>query len=133
MLRMILGIVLIGHALAHGGLAAAPIPGDPDPKPGDFFTDIGRSWLFQRLGLSPDSVKKIGIVLVIFSTIGFILAGLGELGVFGLDKIWTTVTGISAIGSMILLVSFWHPWLILGILLDAGLLILLMLNKFPLK
>ncbi len=36
MLLTIFSLFLIAHALAHAGLAAAPIPGDPDPKPGAF-------------------------------------------------------------------------------------------------
>jgi hypothetical protein len=37
MLRTFFGLFLIAHAVAHAGLAAAPIPDNPDSKPGAFF------------------------------------------------------------------------------------------------
>ena len=130
-LRTIFGLFLIAHAVAQGGLAAAPIPNDPDSKPGAFFTEVTRSWLFQKLDLDVAIVRKIGIFLVILTVMGFILAGLGGLGVPGLNKIWGTTAGLSAGGSLILLILFWHPWLIVGILIDLGLFLVQILNKWP--
>ena len=130
-LRTIFGLFLIAHAVAHGGLAAAPIPDDQDPKPGAFFTEVSRSWLFQKLDLDAVIVRKIGIFLVILTVFGFIIAGLGGLGVLGLNKIWSTAAGLSAGVSLILLILFWHPWLIVGVLIDLGLLLVLFLNKWP--
>jgi len=131
MLRTIFGLFLIAHAVAHAGLAAAPIPDDPDPKPGTFFTEISRSWSFQKLRLDGAVVKKIGIILVILTVLGFIIAGLGGLGIPGLNKIWSTAAGLSAVVSLILLILFWHPWLIVGVLIDFGLFLVLFLNKWP--
>jgi len=131
MLRTFFGLFLIAHAVAHAGLAAAPIPDDPDPKPGAFFTEVSRSWLFQKLGLDGAVVKKIGIILVILTVLGFIIAGLGGLGISGLNKIWSTAAGLSAGVSLILLILFWHPWLIAGVLIDLGLFLVLFLNKWP--
>ena len=59
MLHTFFGLFLIAHAVAHAGLAAAPIPDNPDPKPGAFFTEIFRSWLFQKLELDGAVVRKI--------------------------------------------------------------------------
>lgn len=50
MLSTFFGLFLIAHALAHAGLAAAPIPDDPNSTPGAFFTDVNRSWLFLKIG-----------------------------------------------------------------------------------
>ena len=131
MLRTFFGLFLIAHAVAHAGLAAAPIPDDPDPKPGAFFTEVSRSWLFQKLGLDGAVVKKIGIILVILTVLGFIITGLGGLGISELNKIWSTAAGLSAGVSLILLILFWHPWLIAGVLIDLGLFLVLFLNKWP--
>lgn len=131
MLGTIFGLFLIAHAVAHAGLAAAPIPDDPDPKPGAFFTEVSRSWLFQKLELDAAIVRKIGIFLVSLTVLGFILAGLGGLGVPGLNKIWSTAAGLSAGLSLIFLILFWHPWLIVGVLIDFGLFLVLFLNKWP--
>ena len=131
MLRTIFGLFLIAHAVAHAGLAAAPIPKDPNPKPGAFFTEVSRSWLFQKLEVEGAITKKIGIILVILTVLGFILAGLGGLRIPGLNQIWSTTAGLSAGVSLVPLILFWHPWLFVGVLIDFGLLFLLFLNKWP--
>ena len=125
MVNVLFAIFLILHGLVHAGLFAAPDPNDPDSKPGAFFTSPERSWLLSRLGLNPSIVKWLGIILVVLATLGFVLAGLGVFGVPGLVGIWRTITVVSAIVSLLLLVLFWHPWLIVGLLIDAGLLIVL--------
>jgi hypothetical protein len=130
MLTGFISAFLIAHGVVHAILAAAPIPNDPSPKPGSFFTASTRSWLLSRLG-SDAVVKWTGIVLVALTTVGFILAGVGSLGVAGLSSIWRTLAVVSAIGSMLLLILFWHSWLVAGVLIDIGILILLLLAKWP--
>ena len=126
-MRTIFSLFLIAHA----GLAAAPIPGDPDPKPGAFFTEVTRSWLFQKLGLDPGFVRLVGIILVALSTLGFVLSGLGALGVPGLSEIWQAAAGLAAAFSLILLILFWHPWIIVGVLIDIGIVFLSLGGKWP--
>jgi hypothetical protein len=133
MLKILFSIFLIAHGLVHAGLAAAPIPNDPDAKPGAFFTAMERSWLLARFGLSASTVQWIGIFLVVLSTLGFVLAGLGGLGVPGLDTVWRTVAVVSAGISLLLLILFWHTWLISGVLIDIGILVLLLWVKWPLE
>jgi len=127
----LLGIFLIAHAIAHAGLTTAPDPSDPESTPGDFFTQKNRSWLFQRINLDSGFVQNIGRILVFISIAGFILAGLGGLGVPGLSQIWHGVAGTTAIISLILLILFWHPWLILGVVINIGLVIFMLLNTWP--
>ena len=131
MLMIALAIFLIAHGLVHAGLAAAPNPYDTDAKPGAFFTSPERSWLLLRLGLRPAAVQWIGIILVALATLGFVLAGFGVFGVSGLTTIWRTVAVFSSCVSLLLLVLFWHPWLIVGILIDVGILITLLWTKWP--
>lgn len=117
-MKILIAIFLIAHGLVHAGLAAAPDPKDPDEKAGAFFTSAKRSWLLSKLGLSPNAIQWIGIGLVSLSTIGFVLAGLGVFGVAGLDTIWRTIAIISAAISLLLLILFWHRWLVIGVLID---------------
>ena len=131
MLRTVLGIFLIGHGIAHAGLASAPDPSDSDTNPGAFFTQRGRSRLFQYLDLDPLLVQRTGVVLVVISSVGFILVGMGVLGVPGLKMIWQGLVLISAVTSLILLFLFWHPWIILGVVIDVGLIFLVVLNGWP--
>jgi hypothetical protein len=131
MLRTIFGIFLIGHGIAHAGLASAPDPSESDSSPGAFFTQKGRSRLFQHLDLDPILVQRLGIILVVISIVGFILSGLGILGIPGLKMIWQGLVPITAIASLILLILFWHPWIILGVVIDVGLILLTVLNSWP--
>ncbi len=131
MLKTILALFLIAYGLVPAGLAAAPNPNDPDEKPGAFFTSISRSWLLPRFGLNASAVQWIGIILVALATLGFVLAGLGVFGVSGLTAVWRTVAVVSFGVSLMLLVLFWHPWLVVGVLLDVGLLIALLWAKWP--
>ena len=132
MIWMILAVFLIAHGLVHAGLTAAPNPADPDTKPGAFFTAAERSWLLPRLGFSPPMVKWTGILLVALATLGFVLAGLGIFGVPGLSAVWWAVAAASAGVSLLLLILFWHPWLLVGMLIDVGIIvgILIILLRF---
>jgi len=131
MLRIILGVFIIAHGLVHTILAIAPNPADPEAKPGAFFTTVERSWLLPQLGLSTSAVQWIGVILVAASTVGFVLAGVGILGVPGLVTVWRTVAIISACSSLLLLIIFWHPWLPIGVLIDIAILVALLWVKWP--
>ena len=131
MLRTILGIFLIGHGIAHAGLASAPDPSESNSTLGAFFTQKGRSRLFQYLDLDPILVQRTGIALVVISIMGFILTGMGILGVPGLAMIWQGLVFVSSLASLMLLILFWHPWIILGVVIDIGLILLVVLNSWP--
>ena len=130
-MKIILGVLLIAHGLVHTGLAAAPNPADPDAQPLAFFTTVGRSWLFSRVGMTPNSVKWIGFSLVGLATLGFVLAGIGILSSGGLNTIWRPCAAFSSFVSLLLLVLFWHPWLPVGILIDLATMAVVFWNKVP--
>lgn len=133
MLKITLAIFLIAHGLVHTILAVAPNPNDPDAKPGSFFTAVDRSWLLPQLGLSATTIRWTGIILVALSTVGFVLAGLGILGVPGVTEIWRSLAVVSACVSLLLLILFWHKWLIIGVLIDCSILIALLWVSWPSK
>ena len=131
MLKTILAIFIIAHGLVHAILAVAPNPSDPDARPGAFFTAEGRSWLLPQIGLKAPTIQWIGIILVALSTLGFFLAGLGIFGVTGLSIIWRTIAVLSASISLLLLITFWHRWLPVGVLIDVVTLATLIWAKWP--
>lgn len=130
-MKIIIGLFLIAHGLVHVGLAAAPDPNESESKPGAFFTAPQRSWLLPQLGLKPAAIRRIGILLVVFTTLGFVLAGLGVFGVPGLAELWRTSAVVSAVLSLLLLLLFWHPWIILGVLIDVGIIFSLVWADWP--
>ena len=83
------------------------------------------------MGLKAAAVQWIGIILVALATLGFVLAGLGVFGVPGLVAIWRTVAVVSACLSLLLLITFWHPWLVVGVLIDIGILVALLWLDWP--
>ncbi len=130
-MKLLLAVFLILHGLVHAGLAAAPIPNDTDSNPGAFFTATTRSWLLPSLGLNDTAVQWFGIILVVLTTLGFVLAGLGVLGVPGFSTAWRTIAVVSAGVSLLLLIVFWHPWLVVGVLIDIGILVALLWLDWP--
>ena len=131
MIRIVWGIFLIAHGLVHAILAIAPDPNDHQPKTGAFFTTTKRSWLLPQLGFGESAVRWIGLILVTLSTLGFILAGLGVLGVPGLQSIWLILAVISSCISLLLLILFWHLWLLVGILIDIAVVLTLTWLQWP--
>jgi uncharacterized membrane protein YraQ (UPF0718 family) len=123
MLSTIIGVFLIAHGVVHAILATAPIPKDPDSKPGAFFAVTKRSWLLRGLGLPDDVTKWMGISLVVAATLTFVLSGSGVLGVPVLNGIWQTLVVIAAGISMMLLILFWHSWLFVGFVINALILV----------
>ena len=75
--------------------------------------------------LSREIFKNFGIILVVVSTLGFVLTGLGIFGVAGLDGIWRGAAVFSSVVSLLLLIIFWHPWLPVGVLIDIVVIIAL--------
>ena len=55
----------------------------------------------------------------------FVAAGLGLLGLPGVSEIWSGLATAGAITSLLLLLNFCHRWLILGVLIDLGLILAL--------
>lgn len=87
--------------------------------------------MFHKFGLDPGFVRLVGIILVVLSTLGFVLSGMGTLGVPELSEIWQAAAGFAVVVSLILLILFWHPWIVVGVLIDIELVVLTCLNSWP--
>ena len=130
-MKIALGIFIIAHGLVHSILAIAPNPADAEPKPGKFFTTADRSWLLPKMGISDEGILWIGLILVALSTLGFLLAGMGIIGISGISTVWRMIAVISAIVSLLLLISFWHPWLPVGVIINLLIIICLLWVGWP--
>lgn len=93
--RLILGVVLIAHGLAHASA-------------GMWATDIGG--------------RELVTLLWELASVGFIAAGAGVLGVRVLWKWWRLLVVIASAGSLLLLGVFGHPLFVIGIVADVILL-----------
>ena len=129
MLKTIVAIFVILHGLTHSIMAMVPNPNAPDAGVATFFSGIG-SWLLTGLGLSESTTKTSAILLSVIATIGFVAAGLALFGVLVPFDWWRILAIASAVVSLLLVVIFWHPYLIVGLLIDAAVLVTLIFTKW---
>jgi len=117
----VFAVFLIVHGLVHAILAAAPRPDVPDAKPLTFWARPSK----LLPGMGESIARPLATVLWIVSTLLFVTAGLGVLGIPGVSEIWSGLATAGAITSLLLLLIFWHKWLIIGVLIDLGLILAL--------
>lgn len=124
LLRVMIAIFLVAHGLIHFSLTYVPVP-----KPGElrtpfwpawWRTDTDPAWLASKLGLSNGLVRGLGSALWLLILFGFTLAGLGLLGFPGLSQVWAPAAGLGAGASLLLLVFYWHPWLVAGVVINLA-------------
>lgn len=109
-MKIPISLFLIGHGLIH---ASYLTPKPDDPK---YPFDFTKSWFANLVG---DASKPIGVTLALAVVACFVLAGLGVLGVPGLENSWKLFTTVGAVLSSLLLALYWHPWLVLGFVINA--------------
>lgn len=131
-IKILLAIFLIAHGIVHISLTVVPIAKEGEPRtpywPSWWRKNTDPEWLSIKLGLPPVVVRFIGTAMWVVSTAGFILMGLGMLGIPGLNQIWINLGIGSAITSILLHLLFWHTWLIVGLLINVVVLVGLILH-----
>lgn len=117
--RLLVAIALAAHGLVHLGFLSprpAPAPGAP-PWP----FDLGGSRLLRSMGVDETAARLVGRALV-----GAVILAYGAAGLAALGALPATLFGpaviLGSVASLALLVTFFHPWLVVGIALDAALL-----------
>ena len=126
-MKIVVAVVLILHGLVHGILAMVPEPNAAEPVFATFFSN---SWLLSRLGLSESAGKPLAFVLAALATIGFVAAGLGLLDILVPFEWWRTLAAVSAVVSLLLLVIFWHPYVIVGVVIDVVILVVVLFTDW---
>lgn len=105
-LRVLVGLLLVAHGLVHLLYLATDVP--------EF--SIENSWLVPKVWRRPVAATLMGATVV-----GFALLGLAVWGMPGLRDIWPGLTLAASGVSALLLIAFFHPRLLLGLAIDAGL------------
>ena len=125
--RILIAVFFVVHGLMYASLTAVPMP-----EPGGLRTpfwpsfwrpSVDNHWLAARLGLPGGAVAAMGSVLWMLALAGFVLAGLGLLGIPGLREIWVPVSGAAAAVSLVLFLFYWHPWYVAGAAINVAVLI----------
>lgn len=120
MVRVLFGLFLVAHGLVHAGYVArapAPTPGAPE-----WPFEMSRSWLITAVGMDAAVVRMIGAALVVATIVAFAGAGLAWLGFVVPSAWWAALTMAGAGMSLVVLLVFFHPWLVIGLAIDAALL-----------
>ena len=110
-MSLLFALFLIVHASIHIGYICGPawpfVATDP--------------WLVTSLGANPDTVRTVGIVLVLVSFAGFLLAAVAATGLG--RRPWKPLVIVASGASAIVLTIFITPWTLPGLAIDAVLLL----------
>jgi hypothetical protein len=116
--KLIVAAFLLAHAAIHASFIAPRPPATASGPAWPF--ELSRSWILGPLGIDGDAARMLGLALVALTIGGFALAALAAIGVAPAG-VWAPAVVAGAISSAALLAIFFHPWLVLGIAIDAGL------------
>jgi hypothetical protein len=119
-MRIVFGLFLLAHGLIHASYLRPAPP--PNPGTPEWPFSMARSWLVTGLGVDVAIVRTMGTLLVFVVVVGFALSGLAWLGIVVPAEWWPGLVIGSASASVVLLAAFFHPWIVLGFVIDAVLL-----------
>jgi hypothetical protein len=109
-MSLLFALLLVVHAGIHVGYICGPawpfVAIDP--------------WLVTGLGAGPDTVRTVGIALVLVSFFAYLLAAVTAAGF--MRFLWRPLIVVASGASAIVLVLFVTPWTLPGLAIDAVLL-----------
>ncbi len=115
--RWMLAALLFAHGWVHAMFVFPAPTATSEGRTWPF--DLGRSWLITGTGIDPGLVRTIAIVVIGITLVAFLLAALSTVGVLVPAGWWRGLIIGSASGSIVLLVAFFSPTLLLGLAIDA--------------
>ena len=116
---LVLAAFLVAHALIHVACISPSPPATADGPSWPFATE--RSWIVRTLGVPAEVARLLAVVLVAVTLAGYVAAMLVAVGALPVD-LWAPAIAVGSVGSLGLLLAFFHPWLLAGIAIDAVLL-----------
>jgi hypothetical protein len=119
-MKLLLAAFLAAHALIHASYLTPAPPRTADGPEWPF--EMAHSWLVTGAGLDPALVRALGTALVVTTLALLLAAGLATVGWMLPQAWWPALVVGGAVTSVLTLALFFHPWLALGIVIDAGLL-----------
>jgi len=119
-MKLLFAAFLAAHALIHASYLTPAPPRTADGPEWPF--EFARSWLVTSLQMDPLVARIVGISLAGGSVILFVAAALATAGWVLPSGTWPLLVVAGSICSLLTLGLFFHPWLLLGIAIDLGLL-----------
>ncbi|HET6379997.1 MAG TPA: hypothetical protein VFH63_03050 [candidate division Zixibacteria bacterium] len=115
LLRLLVAGFLLAHAAIHIGFVSPRPPATAGGPPWPFTLD--HSWLLSPLGMGPDALRLMGLALFAVLLGGYAVAAIAAIGWLP-SGAWVAGVVIGSAASLALLLAFFHPWLVLGVLID---------------
>jgi hypothetical protein len=122
---LVVALFLVAHGLIHASFLSPAPPAKPGGPQWPFV--LTRSRLLTPLGVGPGALLVLGGVLIAVTIAGYLVAALAVIGIAPAAWFAGAVI-VASVASAVLLVVFFHPWLVLGLLIDAVLLWAVLLN-----
>ena len=107
------------HGAIHLSYLAPRPPVTAGGPPWPFTLD--QSWVLSRFDVSPHLTRVLGLALTAVTFAALTSAAMSITGVIP-TELWPPAVALGAGTSLALLVLFFHPWLVLGVVIDVGLL-----------
>lgn len=111
-MSLLIALALIVHGGVHVGYACGqswPFAAS-DP------------WLVTGFGAGPDTLRSVGIALVVVIFVAYLLAALAAAGILIPSTLFAPLIVIGSVASAMLLVAFVTPWTVPFLVIDALLL-----------
>jgi hypothetical protein len=128
---MVLKLFLAAFLFLHGALHVSYLAPRPPVTPGDPdwpFT-FERSWLLTASSVAPELTRLLGIALVVVTLAAFTVAAAAMLGIIP-GALWPVGVALGAGSSLAMLVLFFHPWLVIGVVIDLALLVVVLIARW---
>lgn len=138
MLKYLMVVILIGHGFIVSAQSGGNFGGGnsqiTNPSWLNWFPmTLGRSWFLTAFKLEGTLVDKIFGFIWLASGLCLIAAALGVLGFIVPSELWRTLAVYGASGSLLMLLVYFHPFFIIGILVDVAILVTLLWTNWPPK
>jgi hypothetical protein len=118
-LQLALAALLLGHGLIHVSFLVPRPPATAGAPPWPFALD--RSWILDTFGVDVAIARSFGLAAIAFTIAAWVLSALITVGV-GPADMWPVAIGVGTVSSLLTLLVFFHPWLVVGVGIDLGLL-----------
>lgn len=117
-MKLLLGFFLLAHGLVHTFYFTPPPPRTAGGPEWPF--EMQRSWLVTSAGLDPAIARAGGTALIAVTIALLVLAALATVG-WGVPAAWWPAAALAgAVASAAVLLVFFHPWIVLGLVIDLA-------------
>jgi hypothetical protein len=119
-MKLLLAAFIAAHALIH---ASYLTPAPPRTAGGpEWPFELTRSWLVTALQVDPELVRLLGVSLASVTVVILVAVALATAGWIVPSGLWPALAVAGTVSSLLTLGLFFHPWLLLGVVIDAALL-----------